>query len=249
MWSSVQRWRGLILIGFAVVATLWLAAGSQLVLYIHPRYVIFTAIMATLALVFVVAGLVVKGYDEESTPAAKGWRGVLGVLTLAICAMMLVAMVALPPATLSSATAQQRDINGSGSGSSSQTVSNVSSAPAGAFAKFTVQDWASLLRQTNDLSFYEGKPVNVVGFITPDSADPSNVFYVSRFVITCCAVDAQPIGVPVYMANWTSSFHADDWVRATGSFVSNPSHTSQQSIALVPASVNKMDTPSDPYLY
>lgn len=235
--------------GVAVVATLWLAAGSQLVLYIHPRYVIFTAIMATLALVFVIAGLLVKGHDDEGATATKGWRRVLAALTLSICAALLVAMVALPPATLSSATAQQREINSSGVGSSSQTVADVSKSPAGAFAKFTVQDWASLLRQTNDLSFFEGKPVDVVGFIAPDAADPTNVFYVSRFVITCCAVDAQPIGVPVYMANWASSLHADEWVRATGSFVADPSHTSQQSITLMPTSVNKVDTPSDPYLY
>ena len=249
MWSELQRWRGLILMGVAVVATLWLALGSQLVLYIHPRYIIFTAIMSTLALVLVVAGLVRRGRADGDEPTARGWRRALTAVVLLVCAALAVAMVGLPPATLSSATAQQRDINGSPVGAPSQSMTDVSSVPAGAFAKFTVQDWASLLRQTNDLSFYEGKPVDVIGFVTADTDDSGNVFYVSRFVITCWAVDAQPIGVPVYLENWPNTLHADDWVEATGSFVSNPSHVSKQSIALRPNSIKTVDRPSDPYLY
>ena len=110
-------------------------------------------------------------------------------------------------------------------------------------------DWSSLLRQTTDASFYRDKAANVVGFITKDTDDPQNVFYVSRFVITCCAVDAQPVGVPVYLPNWQNGFAADQWVKVSGSFETNPSTKSQQSIALVPTRTTKVDQPSEPYLY
>ena len=45
-WRSYRRWQGVLLIVAALVATVWLAATNQLILYIHPRYVVFTVIMA-----------------------------------------------------------------------------------------------------------------------------------------------------------------------------------------------------------
>ena len=120
-----------------------------------------------------------------------------------------------------------------------------------AFAKFTVLDWASLLRQTSDLAFYDGKPVDVTGFITADPDDPQNVFYVSRFVITCCAVDAQPVGVPVYSPNWSDSYAVDDWVEVTGSFGANQSSRSTQPLAVQPSvdGIVGIEEPDDPYLF
>ncbi|MET4780588.1 TIGR03943 family protein [Glaciihabitans sp. UYNi722] len=136
-----------------------------------------------------------------------------------------------------------------GVGAGTQNAASAASAPAGSFAKFTVLDWSSLLRQTTDVSFYSDKAADVTGFITADKSDPDNVFYVSRFVITCCAVDAQPVGVPVYQPDWKSSFAADEWVRVKGEFGTNPSRSSQESIALVPTATNKVSQPSEPYLY
>ena len=237
--------------GLAVVATIVLAFGNQLVLYIHPRYVIFTVIMAIVALAFTIASLVVRvapdDDDDEPRPRRLGrwFAGAAAVLS----GLFAIAMVVLPPATLTSATATQREINSTAIGTETQSVSDAEGAPAGAFATFTVVDWASLLRQTSDLDFYAGKPVDVVGFITPDADDPQNVFYVSRFVVTCCALDAQPAGIPVYLANWESQYSIDQWVRATGEFTTNPSQRSTQSIALDPADVTPVEQPSEPYLY
>ncbi len=248
MWHNVQRWRGVVLIGVAVVATIWLAFGNQLVLYIHPRYIVFTMIMGVIALVLVVASLVVRTHaeaEEEPRRAAK----VLSMIGLAVAAVIAAAMVVVPPATLTSATASQRDINSTTLGSETQSVSAAAGASVATFATFTVADWSSLLRQTSDLSFYAGKPVDVVGFITPDKDDPTNMFYVSRFVVTCCAVDAQPVGVPVFLANWQDTYQTDDWVQLTGQFGTNPSTASSQSVALNPDAVAKVDQPSEPYLF
>ena len=249
MWRNVRRWRGVILIGAAVVATLWLAVGNQLVLYIHPRYIVFTVLMAALAVVFVVASALRGHGDEDEEPAPRRAGTAVSVAAVVAGVAVAVVMVALPPATLSSATAGQRDINGSNIAADAQTVSEVESAPVGAFAAFTVKDWSSLLRQTTDLDFYADKPVDIVGFITADPDDPQNVFYVSRFVVTCCAVDAQPLGVPVYFENWQDSFQLDQWVQATGELGANPSQRSTEPIALDPDSVTIVEQPGEPYLF
>jgi putative membrane protein len=247
MWRSLRRWQGIVLCVAALVSTVWLAITGQLILYIHPRYVVFTVIMATLGLVgsFVSAPDHDHDHDEPPRRAQRPLSIGATVLTLVVAA----GLVIVPPATLTTATADQRVINSTQVSAGTKTVESAASAPAGAFAKFTVLDWSSLLRQTTDAGFYRDKTANVVGFITKDGGDPNNVFYVSRFVITCCAVDAQPVGVPVYLPHWQSGLKPDEWVRVIGTFDTNPSTTSQQSIALVPTSTTTVDQPSEPYLY
>ncbi|MDO7882276.1 TIGR03943 family putative permease subunit [Salinibacterium soli] len=246
-WLSIQRWRGVVLVGLAAVATVVLAATGQLVLYIHPRYVVFTVIMVVLAFLLVLASALLSKPDDEDAPASP-FSKALSVGAVALAALLAVAMVALPAATLSSATADQRDINSTAIGASDTDLEDAAAVPTAEFAAFTVLDWASLLRQTTDLAFYRDKPVDVVGFITPDASDP-DVFYVSRFFVTCCAVDAQPAGVPVYLPGWASQFEADDWVRVTGQFAANPSSGSAEPLAIDPDDVLAVEQPSEPYLF
>jgi uncharacterized repeat protein (TIGR03943 family) len=246
---SVQRWRGVALMGVVVVATIWLAATGQLILYIHPRYVVFTVIMAFVALVFVAASAFLREpHDHDSPPSRR--QNVVSGAAAALSLVIAVGIIVVPPATLTSATLEQRSINDGGfADDRGTTVAAAATTSDAAFAKLTVLDWASLLRQTGELGFFSGKPVDVVGFVSADPDDPENMFFVSRFVITCCAVDAQPVGVAVYAPNWADDYAVDQWVRVTGGFDTNPSSTSDQAIALVPDSVAVVEQPGEPYLY
>ncbi len=248
MWPEILRWRGVALLAIAIVATLWLALSNRLILYIHPRYIVFTVVMAGLALVFVLASFLLGRPRQHEEPQGR-LRGLLPACNGILALLIGIAMIVVPPATLSSATAVQRDINGSGLGAETSSLAEVATASAGSFRGFSVLDWASLLRQTSDTAFYASKPVDVVGFISADADDPENLFYVSRFVITCCAVDAQPIGLPVYLPGWQQEHALDDWVQVTGEFHANPSSSSEQQIALMPATVTTVAQPSEPYLF
>ncbi len=246
--SAVWRWQGLALMTVSIVVSIWLAATGQLILYIHPRYVLFTVIMAVIGLAFVVASFLPRAtHDHEERPSGAGavFSGIATAATLTLAATLMV----LPPATLSSATADQRGINTTGVRTDGASVDDVASATDAAVASFTVLDWASLLRQTSDVGFYDGKPASVVGFITRHPDDPENMFYLSRFVITCCAVDAQPIGLPVYLENWEGAFAVDEWVAVDGGFRANPSRQGTQPIVLVPADIQVIEQPTEPYLY
>lgn len=249
MQRFVQRWRGVALMTVVVVATLWLAATNQLILYIHPRYVWFTVAMAVVALVFVVASAFLRephDHDEPPTRRQNALSAAAALLSLAVA----VGLVVVPPATLTSATLEAREMNGAGLGrDQGRSVAAAATASDAAFARFTVLDWSSLLRQSSDLGVFAGKPVDVVGFVSADPDDPQNMYFVSRFIITCCAVDAQPVGVPVYAPNWADELAADQWVRVTGGFAANPSSASEQAIALVPESTVVVEQPGEPYLY
>ncbi len=280
-----DRWQGVLLTLVVGISTLWLSATGQLVLYIHPRYVVFTVIMIAIGMVLSLGVLVLApssrdgsgdeadghahdghGHDghhhdahadELRAPAERPRRrrrGRAAARTAAVAGGALVttavavSLVVLPPATLTSATAGQRDVNSSTASLTGTSVEDAASADADAYAAFSVLDWAGLLRQTSDLSFFEGKTADVVGFVVPAGDDP-DVFYVSRFVVTCCAVDAQPVGVPVHLVDWRSQVSADEWLDVSGGFQTNPSRTSSDPIALVPDELEKVGQPSDPYLY
>lgn len=253
----------MLLVAVVSIATIWFALGGRLDYYVHPRYLVFTVIMASIALALCTAraAMIVRssgaGHDHEDEhadedddpPPATRRQAVLSGLAVLIAVAVAVGMIVFPPATLSSATALQRDLTGGSTPAGGSSLSSAQSASSAAFAKFSVLDWSSLLSQTSDVSFYAGKPVAVEGFITPSPTDPANTFYLTRFVITCCAVDAQPVGVPVYLANWRSTYKSDEWLRLAGGFEANRSTTSTDPIALVPSGVKKIDAPSDPYLY
>ncbi|GAB2968793.1 TIGR03943 family putative permease subunit [Frigoribacterium salinisoli] len=267
----LARWQGVLLTLVVGVATLWLAATGQLVLYIHPRYVVFTVVMT---LIGVAASLAVllwspRGDDpDDHDHADETWpteepgrarrrrsrpgrtalrRSLLTAGTIVVTALA-VAIVALPPATLTSATATTRDVNSSTAALEGTTVDEANAAGSSAYASFSVLDWAGLLRQTSDVAFYTGKQADVTGIVTASGDDP-DVFYLTRFVVTCCAVDAQPVGVPVQLPDWRDELAVDQWVRVEGGFQTNRSAESSDPVALVPETIEQVDQPRDPYLY
>ena len=244
----MQRWRGVAIIGTMAAITLWLAYSGRLVLYIHPRYVVFTVIMSVIAVVLSVLAVTTRRDHDDEAPAPRRER-MLGLTAAAIAGLFTLGMVVIPPATLSTATAEQREVNATAS-TNTADLERASTADAEAIARFTVREWSSVLRQTSDLAFFADKPASaLLGFVTPDSDDPDNMFYVSRFVVTCCAVDAQPLGVPVYLPGWQSTLEAGSWIEVSGPFASNPSRSSTQAIVIVPDSIEAVEQPREPYLF
>lgn len=257
----LSRWRGILLSGIGIVSIVWLAATGQLGLYIHPRYYVFTTVMAVIGAVFVLAAFAVLPAstashgdpDRDHAPVRR--RGAVGwtLVSALVVATAAAALLVLPPSTLTTSTVAQRDINGSASLSADSAGASDSSGSvelaAGDYSSFTVKDWAGLLRQGADEDFLAGKDPTLVGFVTPDADDPENVFYVARFVVTCCAVDATPIGVPVYSPGWQDDYSVDDWVSITGTFAANPSIDSMQAIAIIPTEIVPTAQPAEPYVY
>lgn len=243
----VQRWLGVTLSLIGVVAILWLGATGRLELYIHPRYTVFTIVMAAIGGAAAVAAFLVvpgRGHDHDEPPARRGWRAALAVGgSVLLVAASVVALLVLPPATLTSATADNRDIASSTTLADADTTALV----GGDSTTFTVKDWATLLHQGLDDDFFAGKPAAFSGFLVA-SADP-DVVYVARFLVTCCAVDAQPLGVPVLLPGWQDRFAADDWVEVTGGFAPNPDPSAAEPTVLVPDTVEQIDQPAQPYVY
>jgi uncharacterized repeat protein (TIGR03943 family) len=274
MWLNrlMARWQGALLSLIGIVATMWLGVTDQLGLYIHPRYFAFSVIMAVVAAAIVIVSFALphdehNGHEHATDHSAldahedqhvrkpdRAWTRIWGGVSVLLVVASGVALLALPPTTLTTATLQQRDLNGFAGDltdtASAALVSGGSSTNfTGDSSNFTVKDWASLLRQGAGPDFFAGKTANITGFVTPDKDDPENVFYVARFVVSHCVVDAQPVGVPVYRPGWQEEYALDSWVGVSGALSTNPSVASSEAIVILPEEVAAIEQPQQPYVY
>ncbi|EGW36626.1 TIGR03943 family protein [Desulfosporosinus sp. OT] len=100
----------------------------------------------------------------------------------------------------------------------------------------------------------------LTGFVYKDPKLAKNQFVISRFVITCCIVDATPIGIIVESPD-APNLKADNWVEVEGILqkriiggadeiksVHNFHETDEGVPYLVVTSCKKVTTPKDPYL-
>lgn len=100
----------------------------------------------------------------------------------------------------------------------------------------------------------------LTGFVYKDPKLAKNQFVISRFVITCCIVDATPIGI-IVESPYTPNLKADTWVEVEGLLqkrviggadkiksVHNFHETNDGVPCLVVTSCKIVATPKDPYL-
>ena len=274
---NLQYWRGVVLIGSisGLILVFWLS--GQLSFFIHPRYNVFTVVMTAIAVVLSLMALVMSSRIRKNTrveapaptiaPLERGLDhdhehddndGVelpttrLGAVTAVsaaiVSAVALIALVVLPPATLSTVTVENRALNQAALGDTQAAFASAQNGEEATFLAFTVREWAGILRQTQDPAFFQGKPVDVVGFVVADRDNPGT-FFVTRFVVSCCAVDAQPVGVAVYEPGFEQNFPAESWVRVVGEFVLNPDTSSSHPLVLRPFEIIPTEQPRDPYLF
>ena len=241
-----MAWRGVFAIGVLTLVTVWLGWQGMLGFYIHPRYNLFTLVMAAIGVSLMAIAFFVptKGHSHAGHKHAKG-HSIMEWLSLGLVAVVVAIALVLPPTTLSSYTAENRSF-GTVATSPAADAIDVESMTSG-FENLTVRDWASLLIQTQDPSFFRGKPFSALGTIT-DSGDP-DVFFLTRFVVTCCAVDAQPVSIPVYYPGWSDEFAVDSWVTVNGGFQVLPQIAEPGNLAVVPGDIVEEEVPREPYLF
>lgn len=227
---------GAVLLLMCCGALLWLGGSGQLKLYIHPRYELFAISMAAVGFVGALASIIFSAKNTEKL-ALRQRVGLAAFILISGCLFIL------PPRSLSTTTATQRIIN-----SSAPVGANEKELLAlrGSYANFTVKDWAGLLKQSSDQTAFHHKAANLTGFVSQNGQD-ENVFFVSRFVISCCAVDARPVGVAVYKPGWKQTIRVDDWVEVSGEFASWPNDT--KKAVILPDYVRHIEKPKEPYVY
>lgn len=120
-------------------------------------------------------------------------------------------------------------------------------------------EWIRTINAYPEPDAYAGQTANVSGFVLHLDELPDNYLMLSRFVITCCAVDAYPIGIPVKLENSRNSYPPDTWLKIKGEMITenlsvkeqanSKTMTGKRSLVLAAKSIESIPTPADPYSY
>jgi uncharacterized repeat protein (TIGR03943 family) len=238
----------------------WLT--GQIKLLIHPNYIPLAAITGILLLF--IAGLKMGQVDrqrkykitdnsidsvEHITLFPVGWGSSLLIIT-AILGLVI------SPQVLTSQAALQRGISESLPLLREQTQlfrTNTNS------EERSIVDWVRTLNAYPEPDAYTGQKAKFSGFVVHLEELPDNYLVLSRFIITCCAVDAYPVGIPLKLSQSRSNYPADTWLQVEGQMITeNLPITSQNSqekgenkrqLVLNTTSSVKIPTPNDPYDY
>ena len=240
--NKLDEWSGILLILVASIATIWLSFEEKLKWYIHPRYELFSLALATTGVLLALATIITLPKHKHKTSPKRYRSYGTAVIVIISIGMLLV----IQPAALTSLTVSQRVMN-SGANATSDARESAILKERGSYTNFTIKDWSLLLSQSSDPKQYQNKPAKVSGFIT--ASNDENVFFVSRFVVTCCALDARPIGVPVYSPGWRKTFAPDQWVETSGVFIANPNTNTTDRTVLSPDYVRPIDKEKNQYVY
>jgi putative membrane protein len=120
-------------------------------------------------------------------------------------------------------------------------------------------DWIRTINAYPEPDAYIGQTAKVTGFVIHSPNLPDNYLLIGRFVITCCAIDAYPVGIPVKIIDSRDAYPQDTWLEVEGKMIAEnltidrtntiEESTQQRQLAIAATSLKKIPTPKDPYTY
>jgi putative membrane protein len=233
---------------------------GQLKLLIHPNYFglvsLTGVILIFISLLKIYEILKIKERRLESRNAIEhitlfppGWSSGLLIAT-AILGFVI------SPSVLNSQTALQRGVTESLPSERSQPQSfRTNTNPEDR----SLLDWVRTINAYPEPDAYIGQTAKVTGFVIHSPNLPDNYLLIGRFVITCCAVDAYPVGIPVKLNSSRAAYPPDTWLEIEGKAIAEnltldrtndkEESTQQRRLTIAATSLTKIPTPRDPYAY
>lgn len=108
-------------------------------------------------------------------------------------------------------------------------------------------EWIRTLNVYPEPDAYTGQKVNVEGFILHLPDVPETYLGIARFVITCCAADAYPVGLPVKLPKGErAAYQPDKWFRVEGKMITETLANKRQ-LVIEASKLTEIPTPANPY--
>ena len=112
----------------------------------------------------------------------------------------------------------------------------------------TVIDWIRTLNVYPEPDAYTGQAVKVSGFVIHPEDWQEEYLLISRFVLTCCAADAYPVGLPVELAVSRQAYAPDSWLEIEGK-MTTATINGQRKLTIKPTHIETIPEPRNPYEY
>lgn len=211
---------------------------GTLTFYVHPRYLLFILIFgvigAVLALLFIVFAL------RRKIPTQISYDNKFYISLIATVVLLLA--IVLPPQQLSAELAEKRTIN------TDNATGECTEFKPGLYDSDFLQI-SDLIALCGDPLFFREQDITVEGFVyNATGRVDANTLAIGRFAIRCCAVDAQPISLPVEVKNWTAKYEKQQWLRVEGEFQPRRVNGELRAV-IVPEKIEKIPEPQKPYAF
>jgi len=111
-------------------------------------------------------------------------------------------------------------------------------------------EWVRLLNFNPEPDTYIGQKVKVQGFVIHPPKVAEQYLWIGRFIITCCAADAYPVGLPVKLPpNQTrAAFPPDSWLEIEGETITAELQ-GKRKLTIQAFSLKPIPEPKNPYDY
>lgn len=109
-------------------------------------------------------------------------------------------------------------------------------------------DWVRILNVYPEPDAYTGQKVKVQGFVIHPPELSKDYLLLARFVITCCAADAYPAGLPVQLPDNRDQYPADMWLEVEGQMITE-NVANKRQLTIKATSLKKIPQPKNPYSY
>ncbi len=243
-WLALTAWLDTFALGLWGALFLYYWSSGKLGLLIHPNYFALT-ISAGFALLAIASLSILKLVRQRT-----GLR--LAHITLfppgLMSTVMLVAAITgllISPRPFTSQTAIQRGLQDSTIVTRVRPQSfRVNRSPESR----SLIDWIRTIDVYPEPDEYTGQAVDVDGFVVYPPNGSDRYITLTRFVITCCAADVYPVGLPVKLAEARTEFPPDQWLRVKGTMITENIEQKRQ-LVIQATSVEPIKAPQNPYFY
>ncbi|MDZ8138477.1 MAG: TIGR03943 family protein [Nostoc sp. DedQUE04] len=109
-------------------------------------------------------------------------------------------------------------------------------------------DWVRTVNVYPEPDTYTGQKVKVQGFVIHPPDIGKEYLFLARFVLSCCAADAYPVGLPVKLQNNQELYPADTWLEVEGQMVTE-NLADKRQLTIAATSLKKIPQPQNPYSY
>jgi uncharacterized repeat protein (TIGR03943 family) len=109
-------------------------------------------------------------------------------------------------------------------------------------------DWVRTLNVYPEPDAYTGQKVKVQGFVIHPPEFSKEYLFLARFIITCCAADAYPAGLPVKLSGSRDQYPPDTWLEIEGQMITD-TILGKRHLTIEAKSLQKIPQPKNPYSY
>lgn len=224
----------------------WLT--KELYLLIHPNYFILV-IVAGIGLIIIG---IAKGGQLLRKPRAIPNLQHISLIPPRIGSIILILVAilgfAIAPQVFASDKALQRGVTDLSAGNSRLQPQSFRAAIRP--EDRSLVDWTRTLSVYPEPDAYIGQKVKVTGFVIHPPDLGNEYLFLARFVLTCCAADAYPVGLPVKLDKDQTrvDFKKDSWLEIEGE-MNTETLSGKRQLTIISNSVKKVSQPKNPYSY